>query len=74
MNMIRLYSPAVVITMLAPVLLPAQGTDARYAAADIRVMAPGVVYNAGLSDLACGLLQRDRQESRRHIGRDGPHR
>jgi molybdate transport system substrate-binding protein len=52
MNMLRLYSTAVVITMLAPVLLPAQGTDARYAAADIRVMAPGVVYNAGLLDLA----------------------
>ena len=30
----------------------AQAAAARYAAADIRVMAPGVVYNAGLLDLA----------------------
>ena len=30
----------------------AQEAAARYAAADIRVMAPGVVYNAGLLDLA----------------------
>lgn len=30
----------------------AQQAAARYAAADIRVMAPGVVYNAGLLDLA----------------------
>jgi molybdate transport system substrate-binding protein len=30
----------------------ANETAARYAAADIRVMAPGVVYNAGLLDLA----------------------
>ena len=51
MNKRRFYSLAVVITMLAPGLLLAQGSDARYAAADIRVMAPGVVYNAGLLDL-----------------------
>src|SRR5580692_1017516 len=30
----------------------AREAAARYAAADIRVMAPGVVYNAGLLDLA----------------------
>src|SRR5205809_881398 len=30
----------------------AQEAAARYAAADIRVMAPGVVYNAGILDLA----------------------
>jgi hypothetical protein len=30
----------------------AQEAAARYAAADIRVMSPGVVYNAGLLDLA----------------------
>jgi hypothetical protein len=30
----------------------AQEAAARYAAADIRVIAPGVVYNAGLLDLA----------------------
>ena len=52
MNKRRFYSLAVVITMLAPGLLLAQGPDAGYAAADIRVMAPGVVYNAGLLDLA----------------------
>jgi molybdate transport system substrate-binding protein len=52
MNMHRFYSPAVVITMLVPALLPAQGPDAGYTAADIRVLAPGVVYNAGLLDLA----------------------
>ena len=52
MNNRRFYSLAVVITMLAPELLLAQGPDAGYAAADIRVMAPGVVYNAGLLDLA----------------------
>jgi molybdate transport system substrate-binding protein len=46
------YLTAGVITMLAPGLLPAQGPDAAYAAADVRVLAPGVVYNAGLLDLA----------------------
>src|ERR1700736_2143038 len=30
----------------------AQAAAARYAAADIRVLSPGVVYNAGLLDLA----------------------
>jgi len=30
----------------------AKEAAARYASADIRVMAPGVVYNAGLLDLA----------------------
>ncbi len=48
-------------TLLMPLLLAAQSeasgeskeaAAARYAAADIRVMAPGVVYNAGLLDLA----------------------
>ena len=38
--------------MLVSGILPAQGPDAVYAAADIRVLAPGVVYNAGLLDLA----------------------
>ncbi|PWU07751.1 MAG: hypothetical protein C5B51_09410 [Terriglobia bacterium] len=51
MNMRRFCSPAVIM-MLVPGLLPAQGPDAGYAAADIRVLAPGVVYNAGLLDLA----------------------
>jgi molybdate transport system substrate-binding protein len=43
------------VTLLVPALVAAQEpTDAaaRYSAADIRVMAPGVVYNAGLLDLA----------------------
>jgi molybdate transport system substrate-binding protein len=49
------------VTLLLPATLasqdPAQSTiakeaAARYAAADIRVMAPGIIYNAGLLDLA----------------------
>src|ERR1700680_139506 len=35
----------------------AQEAAARYAAADIRVMAPGVVYNAGLLDLAAAFTK-----------------
>jgi len=35
----------------------AQEAAARYAAADIRVMAPGVVYNAGLLDLAAAYMK-----------------
>ena len=55
----RFYSPAVLITMLAPWLLLAQGRpDARYAAADIRVLAPGVVYNAGLLDLTAAYTKQ----------------
>jgi len=52
MNMRRLYFSAVVVATLMPGLLLAQAPDAAYAAADIRVLAPGVVYNAGLLDLA----------------------
>lgn len=48
----QFYLPVVVVAMLAPGLLPGQKSDASYAAADIRVLAPGVVYNAGLLDLA----------------------
>lgn len=48
----RLYFSAVVVATLMPGLLLAQAPDAAYAAADIRVLAPGVVYNAGLLDLA----------------------
>jgi molybdate transport system substrate-binding protein len=40
------------VTLLIPVWMPGQEPAARYAAADIRVIAPGVVYNAGLLDLA----------------------
>jgi molybdate transport system substrate-binding protein len=36
----------------------AQEAAARYAAADIRVMAPGVVYNAGLLDLAAAYTKQ----------------
>jgi len=64
MHRIHLYSIAV--TLLMPVLIAAQepaggrgaqlpegrATPAQYAAADIRVLVPGVVFNAGLLDLA----------------------
>lgn len=45
------------VALLIPVLAAAQAPEAkdaaaRYAAADIRVLVPGVVYNAGLLDLA----------------------
>src|ERR1700692_2675207 len=41
------------LALLIPMLAAAQAPDTRYyAAADIRVIAPGVVYNAGLLDLA----------------------
>src|SRR5437773_11882577 len=63
----RINAFALTVTLLIPGLLAAQEgggqkkgapspqaqeAAARYAAADIRVMAPGVVYNAGLLDLA----------------------
>jgi molybdate transport system substrate-binding protein len=38
--------------LLLPAVIAGQETPAGYATADIRVMAPGVVYNAGLLDLA----------------------
>src|ERR1051325_10914775 len=47
---ISLLSILLVFTLAAQT--PAQEAAAKYAAADIRVMAPGVVYNAGLLDLA----------------------
>ena len=50
----RLISSAACLTLLLPAIVIAQATnnDGAYAAADIRVVAPGVVYNAGLLDLA----------------------
>src|ERR1043166_8819053 len=57
----RIDVSAIAVTLLVPAFIaaqeaapptPAQAAAARYAAADIRVMAPGVVYNAGLLDLA----------------------
>lgn len=60
-----IYMPALAVTFSALVAAQAPGgagrgaqspeareAAARYAAADIRVLAPGVVYNAGLLDLA----------------------
>src|ERR1700687_3030880 len=63
-----IYAPALAVTLLIALLIaapaPVRGQGkaaespeareaaAQYAAADIRVMAPGVVYNAGLLDLA----------------------
>src|SRR6202051_4381422 len=45
--------PRPTLALLIPMLAAAQAPDTRYyAAADIRVIAPGVVYNAGLLDLA----------------------
>ena len=59
---------AVTITSLIPVWVAAQEPSApspaareaaaRYQAADIRVMAPGVVYNAGLLDLAAAYTKQ----------------
>jgi len=47
------------VTLLLPAVVFAQPTnDAAYAAADIRVMAPGVVYNAGLLDLAAAYAKQ----------------
>ena len=40
----------------------AQEAARRYAAADIRVMAPGVVYNAGLLDLAAAYMKETDQK------------
>jgi molybdate transport system substrate-binding protein len=63
-NMRPAYEFALVIALLMATRMPVRGqakgaqtpeardAAARYAAADIRVMAPGVVYNAGLLDLA----------------------
>ncbi len=64
----RIYESSLAVASLtllltasqAPVLAQARNAQspeareaaARYAAADIRVMTPGVVYNAGLLDLA----------------------
>ena len=64
----RIYASGLAVTWLMPVLVAAQApaggqgrgapspeaqeSAARYAAADIRVLSPGVVYNAGLLDLA----------------------
>lgn len=55
--MSRIRVPAATLALMLPVMLAAQEPQsaeakAKYAAADIRVMAPGVVYNAGLLDLA----------------------
>src|SRR5881392_2689666 len=52
----RIYAFGLAVPWLMPVLLAPQepaGKEAaaRYAAADIRVMTPGVVYNAGSLDL-----------------------
>src|ERR1700733_8432093 len=61
-NMRRSYVPTLIVLLLTPMFIgaqepsaPAPGAQeaaARYAAADIRVLVPGVVYNAGLLDLA----------------------
>ena len=67
-NMRRIYVSAFAVTLLLPGLAAAQApaggkgkgaqspeakaAAAKYAVADIRVMTPGVVYNAGLLDLA----------------------
>ena len=64
----RIYASGLAVTWLMPVLVAAQApaggqgrgapspeaqeSAARYAAADIRVLSPGVVYNAGWLDLA----------------------
>ena len=53
----RIYVSALAVTLLISMPIAAQSPEAReaatrYAAADIRVMVPGVVYNAGLLDLA----------------------
>src|SRR5579864_7457985 len=64
----HVYLSALAVTLLTPVLISAQEPGrgpgrgaqspeakeaaARYAAADMRVLVPGVVYNAGLLDLA----------------------
>jgi hypothetical protein len=65
-NMRRIYMSALALTLLIPALIAAEApaggrgpnspeakeAAARYAAADIRVMVPGIIYNAGLLDLA----------------------
>jgi len=53
----RIDMSALAVTLLIPTLIAAQEPAARYAAADIRVMAPGVVYNAGLLDLAAAFTK-----------------
>jgi len=61
MRRLDVFALAVALLMAVPAPAPGQGRGAqpdaqeaaaRYAAADIRVMTPGVVYNAGLLDLA----------------------
>jgi molybdate transport system substrate-binding protein len=55
--MSRFHASAATLALMLPAMLAAQqpqsaDAKAQYAAANIRVMAPGVVYNAGLLDLA----------------------
>jgi molybdate transport system substrate-binding protein len=70
-NMRRIYTSAFAVALLIHAAPPpargqgrgaqspeAQEAAARYAAADIRVMAPGVVYNAGLLDLAAAYTKQ----------------
>jgi molybdate transport system substrate-binding protein len=54
-NQLAVFAAALLLPALAPAQEKKGDTAqqaAKYAAADIRVMAPGVVYNAGLVDLA----------------------
>jgi molybdate transport system substrate-binding protein len=57
-----IYVSALAIGILLPGMIsaqePAAQAAAAYAAADIRVMAPGVVYNAGLLDLAAAYTKQ----------------
>src|SRR5262249_50074083 len=59
MNMCRFVAFGISLSLFAPAALLAQGNSSQpadnreaYTTADIRVIAPGVVYNAGLLDLA----------------------
>jgi molybdate transport system substrate-binding protein len=61
----RVCAFALAVTLIVPQLpgakepAPAEAQEAaRYAAADIRVMTPGVVYNAGLLDLAAAYTKK----------------
>jgi len=54
----RLYLGIWAIVILAAQEPAADDGAARYASADIRVMAPGVVYNAGLLDLAAAYTKQ----------------
>ena len=61
MTNMRLFHLAVFASIVSPSVLAAQepATGSQdYAAADIRVIAPGVVYNAGLMDLASAYTKR----------------